>query len=605
MSVSYDGRGRKFPIVIARGTDVAFSLTVTDAAGAPVNMSSATVAATIFTKPGASVVSFASAVSGAGSNVVTLSLTDTQTAALTATGYQWSLLVTRGGDKRAWFAGGVTVVDSDNGGGVTSGNRPVMVDSELNVNVGGIGLVNSDADVAGYVNDPASATTTALAAQYAPTALNEDNFASQSSAAPPTQNSVRNYVSTIGELRTARSGMSKGGAIGVGDKGVVAIRFDDGHDIFHASICPLLKERGLPASFASISGRGEQPWFDTTTWDNVREWNRNGVEIWSHGFDHKDPTPTGDAGLIQQIVTSKAQLEAQQLKVQGWSQPGATPVGPGTPYGTNFTNFQDIYSTRSGQLITSTYPLSEMYSLGTIRPIPCDVRHGIDHVTVSDGMSLANAKLLVDIAAQRKLSIRLMCHAYQLGVTGMSVADFTELLDYIVTAWEAGTIEVLTPSGSMFADRSNYRLDLMLKGNFETATTGDTAWLSGWSTKTVQTSGGRTGNNFLRIDSSDTTVLTQRYLDMQTMGLGGETFIIEGWGRLPTAGWCTSRFFAQDYVDLTRLNNVFYTTFLTTSWTRFRYAFTLHPNTDRLTLAFGRNSGSVGLDLDDITVRIA
>jgi hypothetical protein len=135
MSVSYDGRGRKFPIVIARGTDVAFALTVTDAAGAPVDMSSATVAATVFTKAGASVVSFTSAVSGAGSNVVTLSLTDTQTAALTATGYQWSLLVTRGGDTRAWFAGGVTVVDSDNGGGSTSGNRPVTVDSELNVNV--------------------------------------------------------------------------------------------------------------------------------------------------------------------------------------------------------------------------------------------------------------------------------------------------------------------------------------------------------------------------------------------------------------------------------------------------------------------------------------
>jgi len=171
MAVVYDGRGRKFPIVIARGTDVAFALTVTDAAGAPVDMTSATVAATIFTKANATVVSFTSAVSGAGSNVVTLSLTDTQTAALTATGYQWSLLVTRGGDTRAWFAGGVTVVDSDNGGGSTSGSRPVTVDSELNVNVnvaaiGGSGGGGSDADVAGYVNDPASATTTALAAQY-------------------------------------------------------------------------------------------------------------------------------------------------------------------------------------------------------------------------------------------------------------------------------------------------------------------------------------------------------------------------------------------------------------------------------------------------------
>jgi hypothetical protein len=131
----YDGRGRKFPLVIARGTDVAFELTVTDSAGAPVDMSSATIAGNIYTKSGTLVDTMTAAVSGAGSNVVTLSLSDTKTALLTSVAYQWSLLVTRGGDVRPWLAGGVTVVDPDTGGTGTSGNTAVSVDDDVNVAV--------------------------------------------------------------------------------------------------------------------------------------------------------------------------------------------------------------------------------------------------------------------------------------------------------------------------------------------------------------------------------------------------------------------------------------------------------------------------------------
>jgi hypothetical protein len=131
----YDGRGRKFPLVVARGTDVAFQLTVTDSAGAPVDMSSATIAGNIYTKAGTLVDTMTAAVSGGGSNVVTLSLSDTKTALLTSVAYQWSLLVTRGGNVRPWLAGGVTVVDPDTGGAGTSGNTVVSVDDDVNVAV--------------------------------------------------------------------------------------------------------------------------------------------------------------------------------------------------------------------------------------------------------------------------------------------------------------------------------------------------------------------------------------------------------------------------------------------------------------------------------------
>jgi len=185
----YDGRGRKFPLVIARGTDVAFELTVTDSAGAPVDMSSATIAGNIYTKAGTLVDTMTAAVSGAGSNVVTLSLSDTKTALLTSVAYQWSLLVTRGGDVRPWLAGGVTVVDPDTGGTGTSGNTAVSVDDDVNVavtvNVGpkgdtgatgpGVDVLTTDGDLVTRASGvPARITRAALAAdaafadQYAP-----------------------------------------------------------------------------------------------------------------------------------------------------------------------------------------------------------------------------------------------------------------------------------------------------------------------------------------------------------------------------------------------------------------------------------------------------
>ena len=117
--------------------------------------------------------------------------------------------------------------------------------------------------------------------------------------------------------------MSKGGVIGTAGKGVVALRFDDYQNAFGEKIYPLLLARGLPCSMALISRfNTAQSWGIGTTWDEVRNWNRNGVEIWSHGTDHKDYSQNGYAGLYSQIVTSKAEIEAQNIKVVGWVLPG-------------------------------------------------------------------------------------------------------------------------------------------------------------------------------------------------------------------------------------------------------------------------------------------
>ena len=171
----YDGRGTKFPLTIVRGADMAFSLTVTDDAGAAVNVSAATIAGEVYTTAGVLVDTLTAVVSGAGSNVVTLSFTATQTAALTSDSYQWTLWVTRGADKRPWLAGPVRVTAGTNGGRSTSGTTTLTVDGNLSVAVTVAGATSLSAsavtlaDTAGnYASSTVEGALAELPAQYAP-----------------------------------------------------------------------------------------------------------------------------------------------------------------------------------------------------------------------------------------------------------------------------------------------------------------------------------------------------------------------------------------------------------------------------------------------------
>lgn len=410
---------------------------------------------------------------------------------------------------------------------------------------------------------------------------------------------------TVPHLRRRADAESMGKAVGVGNRGVVALRFDDDHDAFHSTVYPLLRARGLPAAHACMSvGPGSQPWWTTTTWAQVRDWNRNGIEIWSHGFDHRDPTPGGDAALVQHIVDSKTALEAQQLKVQGWMQPGATPLAPpAIPYGTEFLAIEDMWNTRAGQLIMETYPLSEAYAKGVFRPIPNPLRYGLDHITI-DTVSLANLQLNLGQAARFGYGVEFMLHASALGQPGrLSVADFTTFLDNIVTEWNNGTIEVLTPSGLAHANRTTHVMDLISDGSFEATTTGNTdRWLNGWGTKTIETSGGRTGPNFLRIPAADSTIIAQRALWLNDLNLGGETFVFEGWARSDGTNTST-RVLLQDYEDTSRLNlSLNRLISVANTWTRVRHAFSLHPATRQLTIGIAREGGTARIDWDDVSI---
>lgn len=145
---SYDGRAALFPLTIPRGSDVAFTVTATDSGGAAISLATATITGNVYTTAGTVAVAMTDSVSGAGSNVINLSLSDTQTTALTAMAYRWALIVTRGTDTRYWLSGPVTMTDATAGRTSNGANATLVVDEDTNVlvTVAAVGSATSSLD---------------------------------------------------------------------------------------------------------------------------------------------------------------------------------------------------------------------------------------------------------------------------------------------------------------------------------------------------------------------------------------------------------------------------------------------------------------------------
>jgi len=401
---------------------------------------------------------------------------------------------------------------------------------------------------------------------------------------------------------------SKGGVIGTNGKGVVALRFDDYQNAFGEKIYPLLIARGLPCSMSLISRfNTAQSWGIGTTWDQVRNWNRNGVEIWSHGTDHRDYSKKGYDGLYSQIVTSKVEIEAQNIKVVGWALPGVAPTMKNLPY--NGLIKPSDYNSTEGRLLLQTYALTEAYAYQPQRILPANIYHGLSHMTVSDNLgSLATSKDAINVAIKNKSGIELMCHSGNLGKPGrMTLAQFTTLLDYIKTQWDNGSIEVLTPSGLFFADpNSSLRLKLNADDSFEGLTVESLGAWGGteeFSKNTIETSGGRTGNSFLRInDSIPSSGVSQKIISLDILSVLGEQFLFEGWIRPYGTGTTTGMVQIDDYNNSKELKITNKTVSKGSSWTKVSFVFCIPPNTRVITLSLNRSAGAI-IDWDDISIK--
>ncbi len=394
------------------------------------------------------------------------------------------------------------------------------------------------------------------------------------------------------QILTQQFNAAKGGRIGVGDRGVIAIRFDDWHEDFVSTMYPKLLELGLPAGMACISRLSLQPWSDTITGADIAAWNKRGIEIHSHGTNHNDPSPhdlMGTHGLYDQIVNSKAEIEAWGVKCQGWMQPGATPLTAAAPYGG--TGAADFFNKYAGWLIRNTYPVSEG-DLGapSNRFLPDGTRHGANHVTISDGLTLATAKSLVDTVVATKTCTEVMIHTGNLGVgSNMTVAEMQQFFDYVAAARDAGQIEVLTPSGALVADHGTARRNLIADPNPASLSLGlGTVAKWGYTGSPAPTIEDESGTSVIEI--SGTNFVNRTINGCIRNAIAGETWVFEADAK-STSGTTTQRLLLQSYPDSTALNLSLTKANVGTSWTKIRYAFTIPPSVDSILIGIGRNGG--------------
>ena len=113
----------------------------------------------------------------------------------------------------------------------------------------------------------------------------------------------------MGELLQAQSERRAGRLVG--------LTFDDGYQDFLPNAMPLLHQYGFTATLFVLAGRlgGENTWSRPgprkalLTADEVREIDRTGIEIGSHGLEHVSLIKAGDAQLKAETSRSREILE--------------------------------------------------------------------------------------------------------------------------------------------------------------------------------------------------------------------------------------------------------------------------------------------------------
>jgi hypothetical protein len=417
---------------------------------------------------------------------------------------------------------------------------------------------------------------------------------------------------TTHAARLSLSRRAKGGPIGTSGKGVVAFRVDHQLDEFRSLTWPILRDRGIPCGIGVVTEAvGDATYYldpTATTWAQLQAAHWEGAEVWSHSASHDDPAPHGGLSLRDEIVGSRETLEANGMIPVGWQMPGVTPCLTAN-YSPNFTDNAQ-FGTEVGQLLLATYGLIEFGSraAGARRVLPTDGSHGLSFTNI-ETVSLVQAKAQVDLAINYGLGVEVIHHPRNIGKPGyMSTADFTALVDYVLAAWNAETLEVLTPSGLAFADPGRtHRFNLIRQGDFEGLSMAGTTIGTQWNVNnatgiTVETSGGHSGSNFLRF-SGAVNYAFQGYTFIAEGDLQSQAFLADAWVRNQSGSASVARMYLLDnsgnnptFVRDIRLNLS-----AGQGWTKMRAPFCIPKTCTNLVLRISRFSGG-DVDFDDVRI---
>lgn len=88
----------------------------------------------------------------------------------------------------------------------------------------------------------------------------------------------------------------------------VALTFDDGYMDAYTAALPLLRERGMVATFYIVGGFVGQPGYMGT--DELRALHAAGMQLGAHSMRHLDLTTLGADEALRELTTSRAVVEA-------------------------------------------------------------------------------------------------------------------------------------------------------------------------------------------------------------------------------------------------------------------------------------------------------
>jgi len=396
------------------------------------------------------------------------------------------------------------------------------------------------------------------------------------------------------ELMRQDANFRRMGRVGMGNKAVIALRFDDWQNAFKTSVRSLMTARSLPYSLVTVSRwQTAHPWGSDVTPAELQQYVSEGAEVFVHGFDHDDYV--GYDGLYGNVVTARQELEEllPMVKIQGFSLPGVTPIYTADQRGSAYPYDQlsnpDQWYGPAGRLLMRHYPIVESDSGPRMLHIGANPNlyfYGRAHESV-DALTLDAAKDTIDKIVREKKSVRVMTHAGTLGLPGkMTVAEFGQWLDYIVQKRNEGVLEVVMPSSLPYVTNSSTRLDLM-NGEGKligVANTPNEGWYRlGAPYQNFYPSGGPDDLPYYEtgIENAQPSYVVT---GCTQQGYNGESFMFEGMARAKTAGSTGS---ARVQMSAAGTSWSLGKTFVVgDAWTKIRFPFTLPkvgPNGEYIT----------------------
>lgn len=265
---------------------------------------------------------------------------------------------------------------------------------------------------------------------------------------------------------------ARGGRIGTDGRAAVAIRWDHNPDAPIAAGIPALhRDRGIPLGWATYS-RQVGDVRHTTPLSTIEQYALNyGFEIWNHGATHLDATTT--AGYVQELATSRAELRAampSQL-VDCFAIPGVA--------GTNMGGFitsatpESLSGTEAGRIALEHHALISGNESTRYYPLTGQPSN-LSTPLYIQSMTAAAIIAAIKEAQASGAGLQMMLHPNWIGVAGgITLADYTAVLDYMAAERNAGRLALPSLSGWHLCDAStSYRHDLALNSDFADGKTG-------------------------------------------------------------------------------------------------------------------------------------